>query len=97
MNENEKMVKQLFDAYENGQINFNNVPAFKNLVTQAAQEQLSQTLSTTALKEKQQAALKDEKAWYHQQIEHILQDKQNQLDTTAFQKSVLGDLTAARD
>ena len=97
MNENEKMVKQLFDAYENGQINFNNVPAFKNLVTQAAQEQLSQTLSTTALKEKQQAALKDEKAWYHQQIEHILQGKQNQLDTTAFQKSVLGDLTAARD
>jgi|GEM_PF-5556034 hypothetical protein len=61
MNDNEKMVKQLFDAYENGQINFNNVPAFKNLVTQAAQEQLSQTLSTTALKEKQQAALKDEK------------------------------------
>ncbi|MBU7485295.1 hypothetical protein KGF66_14625 [Lactiplantibacillus pentosus] len=97
MNDNEKMVKQLFDAYENGQINFNNVPAFKNLVTQAAQEQLSQTLSTTALKEKQQAALKDEKTWYHQQVEHILQDKQNQLDTTAFQQSVLGDLTSARN
>jgi hypothetical protein len=97
MNENEKMVKQLFDAYENGQINFNNVPAFKDLVTQAAQEQLAQTLSATALEEKQQAALKDEKAWYHQQVERILQDKQNQLDTTAFQKSVLGDLTAARN
>ncbi len=97
MNDNEKMVKQLFDAYENGQIDFNNVPAFKNLVTQAAQEQLAQTLSATALEKKQQTALKDEKTWYHQQVERILQDKQNQLDTTAFQQSVLSDLTAARN
>lgn len=97
MNVDKKMFKQIYDAYDNNQIDFNNVPAFKELVEQAAQEQMAQALSATALEKKQQAALKDEKAWYHQQVERILKDKRDQLDTAAFQKSVLGDLTAARD
>ncbi|MBU7449263.1 hypothetical protein LL936_11050 [Levilactobacillus brevis] len=92
MNVDKKLFKQIYDAYDDNQIDFNNVPAFKELVEQAAQEQMAQVLNTTELEKKQQALLDEEQAWYHQEAEKMLKEKRRQLDNPGLHFSVYDDL-----
>ncbi len=94
---NAELVDEMLQAFHEGKIHLAEMPKFKETIQQETQKQLNQAINATELEKKQQAALKDEQAWYHQQIDQILQDKREQLDIATFQQSIFSDLNKARN
>lgn len=88
MNQNEEAIKQLLQAYDNGQIDFKNVPDFQKLIKAAAAEQITYTYSTTDFHAKQTEALEQEKAWYHQEIDRILKANLAKIEPQALKGAV---------
>lgn len=92
MNQNEELAKQILTAYANGQVDLTNVPALQKMVKEAAAQQMAHTYSTTDFHAKQEEALAHEKAWYHQEIDRILQEKLTEIQPEALKKSITAQL-----
>lgn len=80
MSQNEELAKQILTAYVNGQVDLANVPDLQKIVKDAAAQQMAYTYSTTDFHAKQEEALKHEQAWYHQEINRILNDNLAKID-----------------
>lgn len=91
MSQNEELARQILTAYANGQVNLTNVPELQKIVKEAAAQQMASTYSTTDFHAKQAAALESEKAWYHQEITRILNEKSAALDTNQLQQRLTAD------
>lgn len=92
MNQNEELAKQILTAYANGQVDLTNVPDLQKMVKEAAAQQMAHTYSTTDFHAKQEEALAHEKAWYHQEIDRILQEKLTEIQPEALKKSITAQL-----
>lgn len=92
MSQNEELAKQILTAYANGQVDLTNVPDLQKMVKEAAAQQMAHTYSTTDFHAKQEEALAHEKAWYHQEIDRILQEKLTEIQPEALKKSITAQL-----
>lgn len=89
----QQIIKQLIQGLDNGTVNLDNVPALRQLIKDAAAQQMARTYNTTDFHAKQEAALADEQAWYHQQINQIVADTASQLNTEQIEQNVKTDIT----
>lgn len=89
----QQIIKQLIQGLDNGTVNLDNVPALRQLIKDAAAQQMARTYDTTDFHAKQEAALADEQAWYHQQINQIVADTASQLNTEQIEQEVKTDIT----
>lgn len=89
----QQIIKQLIQGLDNGTVNLDNVPALRQLIKDAAAQQMAQLYDTTDFHAKQEAALTDEQAWYHQQINQIVADTASQLNTEKIEQDVKTDIT----
>lgn len=89
----QQIIKQLIQGLDNGTVNLDNVPALRKLIKDAAAQQMARTYNTTDFHAKQEAALADEQAWYHQQINQIVADTASQLNTEQIEQNVKTDIT----
>lgn len=88
MSQNEELAKQILTAYANGQVDLTNVPDLQKIVKDAAAQQMAYTYSTTDFHAKQEEALEHEKAWYHREINRILQEKLAEIDPQTLKNAV---------
>lgn len=88
MSQSEELAKQILTAYVNGQIDLTNVPDLQKIVKDAAAQQMAFTYSTTDFHAKQEEALKHEQAWYHQEIDRILNDNLAKIDPQQLRHSI---------
>lgn len=92
MSPNEELAKQILTAYANGQVDLSKVPELQKIVKEAAAQQMAYTYSTTDFHAKQQEALEHEKAWYHREINRILQEKLAEMDPKTLKGAVTDQL-----
>ncbi|EPC50334.1 MobB [Lacticaseibacillus paracasei subsp. paracasei Lpp7] len=92
MSQNEELAKQILTAYANGQVDLTNVPDLQKMVKEAAAQQMAHTYSTTDFHAKQEEALAHEKAWYHQEIDRILQEKLTEIEPKTLKGAVTDQL-----
>lgn len=92
MSQNEELAKQILTAYANGQVDLTNVPDLQKMVKEAAAQQMVHTYSTTDFHAKQEEALAHEKAWYHQEIDRILQEKLTEIEPKTLKGAVTDQL-----
>ncbi|WP_049152334.1 hypothetical protein [Lacticaseibacillus rhamnosus] len=92
MSQNEELAKQILTAYANGQVDLTNVPDLQKMVKDAAAQQMAYTYSTTDFHAKQEEALEHEKAWYHREINRILQEKLTEIDSKTLKGAVTDQL-----
>lgn len=86
MTKDELVITQVLNAYQDGEIDFSKVPAIQEIVQQEVAKQVAAKIDLTAIHSQEAAQLKDERAWYHQQIQKILADQANKIDTEDLQK-----------
>ena len=92
MSQNEELAKQILTAYANGQVDLTNVPDLQKMAKEAAAQQMVHTYSTTDFHAKQEEALAHEKAWYHQEIDRILQEKLTEIEPKTLKGAVTDQL-----
>lgn len=89
----QQIIKQLIQGLDNGTVNLDNVPALRQLIKDAAAQQMAQLYDTTDFHAKQAAALADEQAWYHKKINQIVTDTASQLNTEQIEQNIKTDIT----
>ncbi|MEQ6219766.1 hypothetical protein ABMB44_14625 [Levilactobacillus brevis] len=62
------------------------------MVKEAAAQQMAHTYSTSDFHAKQEEALAHEKAWYHQEIDRILQEKLTEIEPKTLKGAVTDQL-----
>lgn len=77
MSPNEELARQILLAYANGEVDLTHVPALQEAVHEAVREQFQQAINESMgdFHKQQVAALAKEKAWYHQEINRILNER----------------------
>lgn len=88
MTENEQMLEQILKAYDQGQINFSNVPAIQTIIRKEVAKQVAQTVKPAQIQEQASQQLKSDRTSYAQQVNKILQGQQERLQQQAQQINV---------
>ena len=86
MTPNEQALVELLKAYDSGQINFTNAPKIKAIIDREVSRQVAASIKPAEFHAQQVAQLEGERTWYHQQIQKILADQANKIDTEDLQK-----------
>lgn len=89
MIDNQELVKQIIENYADGKIDFENVPALKEIVVQASKAQVISLLDTTVFRQEQEKLLAGEEKWVHAEISQIVQKELKQLDVESLQANIL--------
>ena len=99
MTENEQALVQLLKAYDNGEIDFTEVPAIQAIVRQEVARQVAQAVNPAEIKEQASLQLKNDQTSYNEQVNKILeqqgarlQEQASQLDVEGVKRQLLADI-----
>ena len=99
MTENEEILVQILQAYDDGNIDFSKVPAIQTIVRRETARQVAQQVGAEEIRNQASQQLKADRQVYNQQVNEILkkqatrlQQQTNQLDMSQLKQQLLAEI-----